>query len=109
MANSRKKGGRCIAGIESDSRRWVRLVNPGGAELTVGDYQYEDGTLPKVLDIVEVHVKSKEPLYYQPENWIIDNGYYFERKNIAKIGTRSDFNVLEHVCKCFTPFQNTLL
>ena len=30
-------------------------------------------------------------------------------KNISKIGTCSDFNILQHIGKSFSPFQDTLL
>jgi len=81
LANSRKLGDRCIAGIEPASGKWIRPVRPGGGALRLAEIRYRDGSYPKLMDIVRVPVIRKEPLYYQPENWIID-----EDKNWLKLG-----------------------
>lgn len=86
LANSRKKSGRCVAGIDVSNQQWVRLVNPNGEELSRHDISYEDGSTTQVLDIISVQLKSKESLYYQPENYVIDKGYWWEKIGEFKVG-----------------------
>lgn len=43
------------------------------------DMRFEDGTLPQLLDIVRVPVLGRRPNYYQPENYTLDNRYYWSR------------------------------
>lgn len=76
LAKSRKNGQWCIAGIDSEGR-WVRLVNPEGAELSDRDIEDEEGNQPKVLETWEAEVLEADPLYFQPENLVIDKSYYW--------------------------------
>jgi len=44
LANSRKYGGRCIAGKEIRSRNWIRPIRDGGnGELRVSNLKYKCG------------------------------------------------------------------
>jgi len=79
LANSRKIGGRCVAGIDVNTGEWVRPVRDNGGALTFRDIKYKDGSIPGVLDIVDVPVLERQPLYYQPENWVIDSEYYWDK------------------------------
>lgn len=79
LANSRKKGGRCIAGINLRDGAWFRPVKAGCNILTVNDIKYKDNSLPTVLDIIKVRVIKEEPLYYQPENYIVNTEEYWEK------------------------------
>ena len=70
LANSRMSGGRCIAGKELDPGgrigRWVRPVSGwsmGG--LAEKERQYEDGSEPQVLDVVELAVEGPKPEKHQ--------------------------------------------
>ena len=80
LANSRKNGGRCIAGKElgPDGRPggWIRPISaaPGG-EVRERERQYEDGSEPEILDVIEIRFISAEPKEYQSENWLIDAEY----------------------------------
>jgi hypothetical protein len=80
LANSKKLGNRCVAGIDSEGN-WIRFVNAGGDALDRRDISNELGKQPRVLETWDVMVKSQEPLYFQPENWVIDARYYWERSN----------------------------
>ena len=72
LADSRKPGGHCIAGIDLTTGQWVRPVkNEHGGGLSSWDIQYNDGNVPKILDVIQVPVIKHSPLYYQPENWIV--------------------------------------
>lgn len=73
LANSWKNHGRCVAGVDLDTGKWIRPVNPGGAKLYKSQIKNQFGNQPQVLDIINIPLKEKEPLYYQPENYIIDS------------------------------------
>ena len=93
LANSRKLTGRCIAGREwSETRgagRWIRPVSEReGQEVSEYERQYEDGSDPNVLDIVNVPVLEPLPEGWQTENWLLDPEYYW-----GKEGTYSWFDL----------------
>ena len=83
LANSRKLYGRCVAGREwSDGRagRWVRPVSEREhQEVSEYERQYEDGSDPRVLDVIDVPVLEPRPADYQTENWLLDPEYYWEK------------------------------
>lgn len=72
LANSRKLGARCIAGIDLAERVWRRPVSglPGG-ELQAEDYTLDNGQPVKPLDVFHVRVAQRASTQYQPENWTI--------------------------------------
>lgn len=77
LANSRKEGDRCIAGIELRGNKepggWVRPVSARADEaVNVCERQYEDGGEPQVLDVVDVPVLRAQEKNYQQENWLLD-------------------------------------
>ncbi len=76
LANSRKISGRCIAGREFDGGRvgaWIRPVSAREhEEISENERQYEDGSDPKVLDIIDVPLAEARPKLFQQENWLID-------------------------------------
>lgn len=88
LANSRKLNGRCIAGKEVISGRpgcWIRPVSDRDHE-EVSEYerQYEDGSDPRVLDVMDVPLLEPKPRDYQTENWLLDPEYYWERVEQVK-------------------------
>ncbi len=87
LANSRKMSGRCIAGKEllpAESGPgipvggWIRPVSARPSE-EVSEYerQYQDGSDPRVLDIINIPMLNPQPKDYQQENWLIDNSRYW--------------------------------
>ena len=85
LANSRKLAGRCIAGREwSETReagRWIRPVSERESqEVSEHERQYEDGSDPKVLDVVNIPVLKPQPQDWQTENWLLDPEYYWEKE-----------------------------
>lgn len=83
LANSRKLAGRCIAGrewTEKGAGRWVRPVSAREhQEVSEYERQYEDGSDPRVLDIVDVPVLEPMPHGFQSENWLLDPRYYWSK------------------------------
>ena len=93
LANSRKISGRCIAGREWDEGRgagpWVRPVSDRqNQEVSEYERQYEDGSDPRVLDVIDVPVLEPRPKGCQTENWLIDPEYYW-----TKVGSYSPFDL----------------
>ncbi len=75
MANSRKHGGRCVAGLKTDGSGWVRPVaDSEDGTLFPFHYGLEGGGELEPLDIIQVPLKAPRPEKHQPENWIIDDG-----------------------------------
>jgi hypothetical protein len=102
LANSRKLNGRCVAGIElSSSKRrigWIRPVSVREHE-EVSEYerQYEDGSDPRVLDIMNVPLLEARPKGYQQENWLLDPDHYWQK--VARI----QWNELEQLADPVSP------
>lgn len=72
LANSRKLGGRCVAGWKLDSGGWIRPVSARQhEELVRGDYLLNNGQEPCLLDVIDVEVEGHLPKPHQPENWLI--------------------------------------
>jgi len=83
LANSRKLNGRCIAGREWNTDQasgWIRPISHRtNQEISEYERQYEDGSDPRVLDIIDIPLMKPQPQNFQTENWLIDPEYYWER------------------------------
>lgn len=86
LANSRKLSGRCVAGIEIDARGygdWVRPVsNRPTHEVAEVEREYQDGSDPQVLDVMDVPLISHSPFAFQTENWLLDPTIYWEKQGV---------------------------
>ena len=72
LANSRKMGGHCVAGIKIDGTGWIRPVsNFADGELATHQCRLPDGAQPLPLDILRVEVTQHRPQAHQPENWLV--------------------------------------
>jgi hypothetical protein len=83
LANSRKLSGRCLAGREyyKPPGAWVRPISARPSEeVSEHERAYQDGTDPKVLDIVDIPLIDPRPNGYQQENWLLDPEYYWVRQ-----------------------------
>jgi hypothetical protein len=83
LANSRKLNGRCIAGrelVSGEPGEWIRPVsNREHEEVSEYERQYEDGSDPRVLDVIDVPVLRSAGHTYQRENWLLDPDYYWRK------------------------------
>lgn len=83
LANSRKLNGRCVAGRELVADRpgtWVRPVSARQyQEVSEYERQYEDGSDPKLLDVVDIPLLKHRPGDYQQENWLLDPDHYWTK------------------------------
>ena len=80
LANSRKVSGRCLAGKEVESGRWLRPVSarPAG-EISEEERRYEDGTSAQVLDLIDIPIIGPTVSGHQMENYLIDPEAYWTR------------------------------
>lgn len=78
LASSRKPKGRCVAGIElADDGKplgWIRPISNHGQD-AVSDYerQYQDGSEPQLLDLIDMPLLRPAPDGCQSENWLLDS------------------------------------
>ena len=84
LANARKLSGRCIAGREwseaGGAGRWIRPVSArSGEEVSEQERQYEDGSDPRVLDVLDVPLIKPQPKDWQTENWLLDPESYWRK------------------------------
>ena len=96
LANSRKLSGRCIAGIEFSNGipgGWIRPISARATE-EVSEYerQFEDGSDPRVLDLIDIPLLAHKPRYFQSENWLLDPTYYW-----VKVGSLTASDLDEQV------------
>ena len=92
LANSRKLHGRCVAGREwsgTKAGHWIRPISArDGGEVSEYERQYEDGSDPRILDVIDVPLLEARPSGYQTENWLLDPTCYWE-----KVGRLSLFDL----------------
>jgi hypothetical protein len=84
FANSRKTGGRCVAGKEWRAGRpgaWIRPISHRSThELSIKECCFKDGRVPALLDIVDIEFDCHQPAPHQKENYRIDPGYYWQKQ-----------------------------
>jgi hypothetical protein len=72
LANSYKHGGRCIAGVCLDDNRWIRLRGEASdGSLAAQESALDNGSEPRLLDIIEVELHYPLPSDAHPEDWQI--------------------------------------
>ena len=59
--------------------------------------QYEDGSDPRVLDIVDMPLLEPRPKGYQQENWLLDPDHYWVKADRAR------WSDLEHLADPVQP------
>lgn len=75
LANSWKKGNRCIAGINPSNGRWVRPCFEDGEVGIPLSVRKVSGREPELLDVIEIPLADKGPhIDYQPENRFLKIG-----------------------------------
>lgn len=85
LANSRKHGGRCLAGREITlAREWGNWIRPvslrTSEELNLLERRYADGTDPAVLDIIDVPLIKANGHACHTENWLISPQHQWVKK-----------------------------
>jgi len=49
-------------------------------EISEEERRYQDGTDPKVLDVIAIEMTGAQPQHHQQENHLIDDGYYWVKQ-----------------------------
>lgn len=84
LANSRKHGGRCLAGRELlPGYKWGNWVRPvssrEGEELSLEERRYSNGGDPLVLDVIKVPLIAANPHACHIENWLVSPHDWWEK------------------------------
>ena len=71
LANSRKRSGRCVAGLRVDGAGWLRPVG-SNAEGILHSYHYTlpDNTEARLLDTLRIECSRAHPTPHHPEDWV---------------------------------------
>lgn len=81
LANSKKPGGRCVAGkisLGDKQGDWIRPVAPRqNRTITLHDQIYENQESPNLLDIIEVVYTGRQGGTFQQENHVINDRQYW--------------------------------
>ena len=95
LANSRKPGGRCVAGRELIGGRLAGWLRPVGFSeydaISKYERQYRDASDPEVLDVIELQLRGPRPKTYQQENWLLEPGKTWLKKG------RVNWNALQQM------------
>jgi hypothetical protein len=94
LANSRKFIERCVAGKESTPGPggWIRPVSSRpGHEVSFDERTYNDGTEPRLLDLIEIALTESAPSGFQSENWTLDPSRRWVRRGTLSIGELSNW------------------
>jgi len=88
LAESKKYKNLCIAGVDTSTGEWVRIVSQDSSvshAVKIEDAIYEDGSVPKLLDIIEIECMGRKLNYYQVENYVYNPDYYWSKTGQATI------------------------
>jgi hypothetical protein len=87
LANSRRPGGRCVAGKEFEKNAtgvWVRPVNiQNHSAISEVDLQYDDGKSADILDIVTIPMSKRAAHDHHQEDHAIASDYYWTKTGRA--------------------------
>ncbi len=84
LANSKKLGGRCLAGIDIETREWIRPVSDLEHQEITWTMRQINGVEPKLLDVIEIPLQATgDDIGCQPENRLLDQGNWQLAKQLA--------------------------
>jgi len=83
LANSRKHGGRCIAGVtwkEQDHWAWIRPISSHGTGELNSERFYEDGSEPQLLDLIDLSLLRPKPLGCHAEDIVMNSSKLWHKR-----------------------------
>jgi len=114
LAVARRAGGNCIAGIDIDSGKWIRPVNPKthGAfadyETIAVDAITQEPRMLEPLDLFQIHLARFAGNNVQPENWEMSPAPYDPAfRVIRRFVHPQDANVLLRSLQVSGPLLHT--
>lgn len=91
LANSTRPGGRCIAGIDIDTGKWIRPVSRSINRAITWDMRNIEGEEPEILDVIEIPLENHGPDDgCQPENRLLKPGKW------RKVGRKKPEELLKY-------------
>lgn len=109
LANSKKMSGRCVAGrevLDTAPGPWIRPVSARPTEeVSEDERQYQDGSDPRVLDVIDVPLIRHQPHACQTENWLLDPGYYWTK--VRQVGWAELQRYVENPATLWTNTRST--
>ncbi len=103
LANSKKEGERCIAGIDVQTGEWIRPVSSRKDGAITPEMRLIDSKEPQLLDILEIPLELNGPDEgFQPENRLLNNGCW------KRIGCVTPQNILKYCEKDSVILHNRL-
>lgn len=76
LANSRKRGGRCLAGLRTDGSGWLRPIGSGPESALRKHDTRISGREAQILEAIGVDLSHPAPSPRQPENWVVTYKWY---------------------------------
>jgi len=86
LANSRKPGGACVAGKNTEDGAWIRPVTADAGAVPDTRRRYGDGSSLNLMDVVGVPVLEHVPTPLQGENWLVDLSRTWTRQSTFPLG-----------------------
>jgi len=83
LANSRKLGGRCVAGLAWDGNAysvWIRPVSANGSGELYAERLYNDRSDPQLLDVIDLSLSASKPIGCHNEDIIVDASVTWQKR-----------------------------
>lgn len=88
LTKSKKKGNYCIAGVDTKTGEWIRIISEDTSiQHAVSPVYtwYENGSMSEVMDIVRIKCKESKPGIHQPENYVMDERVVWKKEGIITV------------------------
>ncbi|TJX12703.1 hypothetical protein E9840_12260 [Tissierella creatinini] len=104
LAKSIKRGGYCIAGLDTETGEWIRPISDN--IITEGAVPKMDTILSnreelKIFDKVIIELVSHSPTKAQPENYVYDSSVAWEKTGTSSLRQVLEFRGYDKVNKIF--------
>lgn len=111
LAKSSKRGGYCIAGVDTETGEWIRPISDNSVKegaVPREDIMYSNGKELEILDKVKIKIKSANPTESQPENYVYDSSEVWEKTGRSSLDSVLRFRGYDRVDKVFYNIGNSV-